>query len=202
MPDSPDHYPLPALHDRLRCGEPMAPDDLARLLLPLLGDDLARRFPHADEQLIHDSVIDALLEYFASPQRFDASRNVPLDRFLASAASRNLTNSLLAEQRRKRREKAVGSKKREADVALDPAARNIQREDLEHGRQQRCAILAALEDPLDKEVLALMLDGVRDTATFARILHLTDLPTREQREEVKRRKDRITRRLRRKGLLP
>jgi RNA polymerase sigma-70 factor (ECF subfamily) len=202
MRDPPDHDPLLALHHRLLRGDRLASEELARLMLPLLQEELTRRFPRADEQLVSDGVIDAVLDYCASPQQFDPSKDVPLDRFLATAAWRNVGNLLIGERRRRRREKKAGGEKREADVALEPAARNIRREEEEQWAERRSAILAALDDLKDREIMALRLDGVRDTAAYARILLITDLPIQRQREEVKRHKDRITRFLRRKGLLP
>jgi RNA polymerase sigma-70 factor, ECF subfamily len=201
MHDPPDQDSLLILHERLLRGDRLASEELARLVLPPLEEGIARRFPRADEQLTSDGVIDAVLDYCASPQQFDAGKNVPLDRFLATAAWRNVDNLLIGERRRRQREKKAGGGKHEADVALDPAARNIHREEEEQCAVRRDAILAALDDPKDKEIMALRLDGVRDTAAYARILSITDLPIQRQREEVKRHKDRITRFLRRKGLL-
>ena len=89
-----------------------------------------------------------------------------------------------------------------ADVALDPVARNIRQEELQQLDEKQAALFAALDDPKDKEILRLKLDGVRDTGDFARVLSITHLPVAQQREEVKRQKDRIIRFLRRKGLLP
>ena len=96
----------------------------------------------------------------------------------------------------------VGGKKRQQDVALDPVAGNIRREELRELEARKKAIFDALENPKDREIMALRLDGVRDTAAFARVLGITHLKELEQREQVRRHKDRINRFLRRKGLLP
>jgi len=201
MSDPPEEDPFPALHERLMHGDRLASEELARLVLPLLQGEMARRFPGTDDQLLSDGVIDAVLGYCACPGQYDPGQGVPLDRFLATAAWRNVSNLRTGERRRLRREKKVGGEKHETDVALDPAARNIQREEEEQHAARRAAILAALDDPKDREIMALRLDGVRDTAAYARILEITNLPTQRQQEEVKRHKDRITRSLRRKGLL-
>ena len=174
----------------------------SQAVLPFLLDEVARKFPRTDEQLVADGVIDAVLDYCTRPQQFDASHDVPLDQFLSAAAWRNVSNELRGERRRKQRERKVGGKKRESDVALDPAAGNIRQEELQELEEKRKAMLAALDDPKDKEMMALRLNGVRDTAAFARVLEITHLTERERREEVKRRKDRVVRFLRRKGLLP
>ena len=127
-----------------------------------------------------------------------------LDQFLFRSrhGGRGGEYELRGERRRKQRERKAGGEKRESDVALDPAAGNIRQEELQELEDKKKAMYDALDDPKDKEMMALRLDGVRDTPGFARVLEITNLTEREQREEVKRRKDRITRFLRRKGLLP
>lgn len=202
MRDPPDRSTLLALHSRLLAGDRLASDPLVQAVLPFLLDEVARKFPRTDDQLVADGVIDAVLDYCCRPQQFDASHDVPLDRFLSAAAWRNVGNELRGERRRKQRERKVGGKKQELDVALDPVAGNIRQEELRELEEKKKAIFDALDDPRDKEIMALRLDGVRDTAVFARVLGITHLAELEQREQVRRHKDRITRFLRRKGLLP
>lgn len=202
MRDPPDRDALHALHERLLSGDRLASEELLRVLLPSLQSEIARRFPRADEHLVSDGVIDSVFDYCVHPEQFDTSRNVPLDRFLATAAWRNVDNLLLGERRRKQRERKVGGEKREASVAFDPVARNILQEEERQRDERRAAMFDALDDPKDKEILALRLQGVRDAAPYAHILGITDLPLKKQQAEVRRHKDRITRFLRRKGLLP
>ncbi|MCS6897940.1 MAG: hypothetical protein NZM29_08210 [Nitrospira sp.] len=180
----------------------MASEELSRLILPYLFEEMSRRFPRVDPHLVSDGVIDAVLDYCKSPSTFDVSKAVPLDRFLATAAWRNVTNLAVGERRRKKREEKIGSKKRFVDVALDPVARKIQQEEEDAWRRRYTALLDALTDPKDKGILQLKLEGVRDTAAFAQVLRITHLPLEEQRKNVKRHKDRIIRFLRRQGLLP
>lgn len=201
MRDPPDRDALLALHARLLSGDRVASEALARCLLPHLIADVGRAFPRADEQLVADGVTDALLDYAERPAQVDTGRGVPLDRFLAVASRRNVDNLLRGERRRKAREREVGSRKREADVAQDPAAGNTRQEDLEAIAARRAAMDAALASSTDREVLGLILDGVKDTAKFARVMRLSHLPPPEQRKAVRRHKDRITRFLRRKGLM-
>jgi hypothetical protein len=79
-------------------------------------------------------------------------------------------------------------------------ARNIRQEELQQLEEKQAAMFAALDDPKDKEILALRLKGIRATAPYALILGSTHFPLKQQRAEVKRHKDRITRFLSRKGL--
>jgi len=117
------------------------------------------------------------------------------------AAHRNVANLGCGEQRRKQREQRTAATKCEADVALNPLARNIQREEREELERRRATMLAALKTERDRDILTLWLDGVKDNAAFATVLNVTHLPLDRQRVEVKRHKDRILRFLRRKGLL-
>jgi len=48
-----------------------------------------------------------------------------------------------------------------------------------------------------QQVLALMIDGVRETSAYAQILGITDLPEAAQRKQVKQVKDRLKKRLQR-----
>jgi RNA polymerase sigma-70 factor (ECF subfamily) len=201
MRDPPNRDALGALHKRLLDGDRLASEELSRLVLAPLVEELLRKFPGTDEHLIRDGVIDAVFDYCTDPQRFDAGREVPLDRFLATAAWRNVDNLLIAERRRKQRERRAGEKKREADVGLDPLARNIQQEELKEAEQKRQTLFAALKTQQDRDMLALWLEGVKDTREYARVLKITQLPFEHQKDEVYRNKERIVRFLRRRGLL-
>src|SRR5262245_26572683 len=154
MRDPPDRDTLHTLQDRLLLGDRLASEELSRLVLPALLEETARRFPRLDEQLVSDGVIDAVLDYCTRPQQFDAGKNVPLDRFLATAAWPNGDHRGRGERRRKRRERKVGGEKREADVALDPVAGNILQEELRQLGEKQAAMLDALNDPRDKEIWA------------------------------------------------
>ncbi len=54
-----------------------------------------------------------------------------------------------------------------------------------------------LPDPVDRAIVELMLDNVRDTAVYANVLGIQARPAKEQRADVKRYKDRLRKRLRR-----
>ena len=201
MLDPPDRATLEALHTRLCGGDRVASEQLVRLLLPYLSAAVAEGCPRIDEQLINDGVVDALLDYCATPAQFDATRGVPVESFLRTAARRNVANALRGERRRKERERKVGNEKHELTVADDPVAGNIRQEDLARLSERREAILVALTSPTDRDVIVLWLDGVRDSSAYAALLHITHLPTDEQRAEVEREKERILRFLRRRGLI-
>jgi hypothetical protein len=60
-------------------------------------------------------------------------------------------------------------------------------------------MMRLLQDPTDRQILALRLRGERRTAAFAAILNISHLPLEMQRREVKRAKDRIDKVIRRRG---
>src|SRR5581483_5201551 len=105
MRDPPDRDTLLSLHARLLSGDRLASEALMCLLLPHLVTAVARGFHRVDVQLVADGVTDALLDDSERPDQFDAGREVPLDRFLAAAAQRNVANLLRSEHRRKARER-------------------------------------------------------------------------------------------------
>jgi RNA polymerase sigma-70 factor (ECF subfamily) len=186
------------LHTRLLNGDRIAPEELVRLLLNPLSRELGRKFPHTDEHLVCDGVTDALLEYCAKPSNFDASRGIPLDRFLAQAAWRNLANIVRGETRRKGREKrAVFDLPCDEFVELDPAAGNFLQEEEIRRQQQAAELLEKVKDSVDKRVLELQLKGERRTKEFARVMNISHLSVEKQRREVKRAKDRIDKLLKR-----
>src|SRR5262249_26225715 len=146
MQNPPDRDVLGVLHERFLRGDRLASEELVRLLLPFLLENVGRRYRRVDEQFVFDGVIDALMDYCLRPQTFDSSRGAPLDQFLALAARRNVDNLLRGESRRKKREQAVGGRTRESDVALDPVAGNIHREERQQQDEKHAAMLDALED--------------------------------------------------------
>lgn len=197
MPKPGDAQQQLALHNRLLKGDRVAPEELAELLLDRLARELARRFPRTDKHLIYDGVTDALLEYCATPAGFDVSRGVPLDRFLAQAAWRNIANFLRGERRRKVREEKFVKYSEDDVVELHPSAGNtLQGEVLL--RQRLAELMQTLESPLDKRIFDLRMTGHRRTEEFAKVMGILHLPKDEQRREVKRAKDRIDKVLKRR----
>jgi hypothetical protein len=185
MPGGDDSVQLLELHRRLLTGDRTASEEVVRLLHASLTQEVSAQFPQTDQHIIWDSVIDAMLDYGARPQQFDAERGVPLKYFLRLAARRNVVNMLQGEQRRKAREKTAGHLWAATSVELDSAAGNLPRkEESTQRQQQQTALTNALQNPNDQQLLALRLQGVRRTEAFAKILGITHLPIETQRREV------------------
>jgi len=200
MPLRFDSSQLFKLHHRLCDGDRTAPDELAELILESLVEAIARQFPHTDEQIIWDGIVEAFLDYCARPSQFDERHRVPLDRFLQMASWRNVANALRGETRRRRHVETMARIDTTAAVELDPTAGNvIQQEDTTLIQRQQLGLMNTLQDPKDRQILALRLQGERRTEAFAEILGISHLPIEAQRREVKRTKDRIDKILRRHG---
>jgi len=194
---------LLAFHRRLCDGDRTAPDELAELILGPLVEQVARRYPHTDEQVVWDGVIEAFLDYCARPHQFDEGRGRLLDRFLHMASWRNVANTLRNNRRRRVHEEKVVRSFATSAVELDPVVGNLlQQEESERLHRQEDDFMSLLQDPKDRQILALRLQGERRTEAFAAVLGISHLPIEVQRREDKRAKDRIDKTIRRKGSHP
>jgi hypothetical protein len=189
-----------AIHDRLLGGDPVAPSLLVETYLPRLVGALGRAYPGVDPHLIETAATDAVLNLAKAPRRFDPSRG-PLFPYLRMDAVGDLRNSLQAARRDAARRASLEA------VELHPRPRNQQREDRDDPlerliRRADGALLADLcagFEPREREVIDLMADGERRTPVFAKVLDLGQLPPEEQARAVKRGKDRLLKRLRRRA---
>lgn len=191
MPEQNQFEALLLLHRRILEGDRVAPAELIELLLsPLIGE-MKHEYSTTDIHLISDGVTDALLEYCSRPGAFDQSRGVPLNRFLAKAAWRNVANLLRGETRRKAREAKAAELADQNIVELQPEAGNTLRNaalDIKHGNEELARLLP---DPTDLQIFKLKAMGERRTGEFAKVMGITNLSMEQQRREVKKAKDRI-----------
>ncbi|MGH9843056.1 MAG: hypothetical protein ACREEM_30320 [Blastocatellia bacterium] len=166
--------------------------EISELFLPPLAQSLKRRFPHlTDPHQTETAAIDSLLGYFANPEKFDPARSSLLG-YLCLDASRNLLNFL--KQQKKLVELRVSLTEYEAQAV-----------ETENPESQLLAavsplverVLAGVTDSTDRELVALMMDGVRETSAYAAVLGIADRPRHEQEKIVKRHKDRLKKTLRR-----
>jgi hypothetical protein len=190
-PSSPE-VSLLALHERLIGGDEAALNEAAERLLRLLQRALHRAFPRAPADWITDAAEDAILDYVRHPGQFDPRRQVWLERFLLPPAVRNLVNRAERERRLKHREEVYAAQAKPGALwGRSPLS------DPEEDAQFRVLVLAAAADDAEREALVLLLDGVCDTPALAKALGATDRPVAEQRQEVKRFRDRLIKRVRR-----
>ncbi len=188
-------------HQELVNGDHLAPSKIAELFLPLLARALHRKFHNiSDSHLVDIAVADALLSYLTEPQKFDPGRG-KLFTYLWIASQGDLLNRLQQERKhtsRKLDEKVVElpsyATVNRIQAEEDPEAILLLSEETLRVKEEVNAIIT---DEGDRAIVALMLDGIRETATYAEILGLKDRPFEEQTLLVKRTKDRIKVALRR-----
>ncbi len=198
---------LHTVYRRLLTQEPDAPNDFIELLLDPLIEALGSRFPDVSlSEMVSDVVIDALLKFVQTPERYQPERG-DLWNYLLLDVQGDMRNALSKKVRRQNKE-----------IVFDPVAHdlpdgNINIEEEVMQRLEGSSLLeevsaqtilkrfqSEITDPRDWQVLLLMFDGERSTSAFATILEIDHLPMDEQRRLVKRTKDRLRQRLKRYGV--
>lgn len=173
----------------------------ANLYFDRLIETLRRSSRQPDDQMITEAAVGALLERCAGRQQSEGEEHL-LPSLLTIAARRNLANLNASEERRKKRERKAAQRNPEKCVALDPAARILSSEDRTRLAARVAEIRQALKNPRDQEFFLAWVGGVRRAQEFGLLLGTAHLPPEQQRQEVKRHKDRIRSLLKREGLLP
>lgn len=192
---------LHELHRLLVDGDPIAPARLAELLIPLLVYRLSKRYPNiADTHLVETAVHDAFLSYIEKPEQYNPSL-LPLDSYLRMSADGDLRN-LLNRSSHQTYPRQLGQ-----IVELDALPAELQVEDrsgptVEDEVLNRNAsiwqhLATLVDDPVDYELVMLMMENERRTTEYAIVLGMSHLSPDDQAREVKRHKDRLKKQLQR-----
>lgn len=197
------------LHQQLLAGDPTLLADIAQLALEPLIALLRREFPDIDDHLLQEKAADALLEYGKNPAGANARSGAGVMGFLVMRGKSRVLSGIQRERRRERAEGYFAHGLRSdaiqnpvelrfvrgehhsegpSDTVAAPSTDPVERLDLETRVQD---LLAGARSELDQEILRLMLDGVRATSDYARLLGIADRPMKEQRRIVKQHKDRL-----------
>jgi hypothetical protein len=189
------------LHSQLLSGDLLASSRIADLFLPLISRGLHHKFHSIpDQSLVDAAAADALMQYFTRPEKFDPKRG-KLFGYLWMSAQGDLLN--LLDRDRKLAKRHVDEKvvEFESPSAEEYLGRSIDPEETLLRSEQAALIndrvRQIIEDETDLKLVDLMLDGVRETISYAEVLSITDRPEQEQSMTVKRAKDRIKVALRR-----
>jgi len=186
-------------HQRLLAGDdPTAFAELAEgIYQELVRHISARAGPFADPALVEEAVGQALLDYNAFPDRYDPQRG-SLRAYLVVVAHRRFLKAQQKERRRSWRNVSLTTDDGTDDILEAP-------DELEAliARIRVAEVWPLVEqafpDPQDRQVLLLIMNGVREMAAFAKALGITHLSEDEQTQHVNRAKNRIKKRLRRIG---
>jgi hypothetical protein len=193
------------LHQRMIASDPIAPAEIAEFFLlhrqPTLPDILRGLYPQlADPHVIDMAVDDALLDYLKQPDHFDPDI-IPLCSFLRMVADRNVRN--LIHPTKLQSHTIQMSDFVELDASGAEYELDIQDDfDLEDYVAIRNSgvwprLREILPDERDRQVLRLMMEGIRDTSAYAEVLAISHLPAEDRTREVKRHKDRVKKHLQR-----
>jgi RNA polymerase sigma-70 factor, ECF subfamily len=193
------------LHQKLSRGDLLASSDICLTFREFLMDWLWRRYPRIDEHFIGSAVNETLIDYLQHPDRYDPEK-LELFSYLCMTARRDLSNLLRNEQRHHHgRESWNVVENVSADGNTlgggDPAVPLEQAEE-ECRMNETLARLSVDWPEQERAVLDLMLRGERSTSVCADLLGIADRPFQEQQREVNKVKERIIKRLRRKGGRP
>ncbi|HLW00261.1 MAG TPA: hypothetical protein VKT82_16460 [Ktedonobacterales bacterium] len=206
MKATPEEY---AWHQRLLAyDDSTAPAEMAEWLYEaLMRETYARVCATAvggvssvDTALVEEAVGQALLDYLEGPERYDPEL-ASLQRYLVMAAHRDFQNMSQKEARQTRSQRyltLLTPEQEEPDLIDEQQDidRVIARIDAENLWLQ---VQAYFPDPIERQIVGLLVDRVRSSQPYVQLLGLTHLSADEQAEAVKRVKDRLARRLRRIG---
>lgn len=190
------------LYQALGSPVPTATADFARAYLPHLAGWLQATNRRVSADLCDEAAVETLYNFLAASTRFDADRSKSLLGFLRLSARRDLLNLLRREARHKHdglEENAVElapSSGKYSGKVPGPLQLLCDQEDEEERRLFLEKLRATLNES-EQRVLELMLDGVRGTQRYVEAMAVADLPLPEQRQQVKRVKDRINKRAQR-----
>ena len=210
MPELPDQTTSDEYHLNLYqwmvSGDPTAQSDLICALLPLLVDWLGRTVSHACPDLREQAAEDALLNLIKNPDSFQPEK-ASLQTFLRMSAKGDVLNLMAREKNRTGKEISLNLVEQSPDAGKylgredDPSSALQAAEDRKRGWAKLAA--RGVLDGLSKEELSaleLLLEGEKTTSAFAEVLGITHLSMQEQRTQVNRVKDKLKRRLQRKGI--
>ena len=186
-----------AIHKRLKAGDPTATAELAENALDLLCHHLRCRFPVTrDQDFIDDAATETLVSYMKRPDQYNPLK-MKLRGYLEMAAEADLQNAFDKEKRRREREPHDSGVELSEIVGKESSGEG-EAEDCEAGELTR-AVCGLFKDPADQQLARLVIERERSTEKFAAVLGITHLPVAEQRQIVKRRKDRIKKILHARG---
>lgn len=193
---SKDRERLRLLHERLIGSDPSAPSELFVDLQKPLARVMYGRFRDAGLSWSDaaDIATDAIVAHLSAPHRFQPER-ASLFTYLVVIANGDALN-LIRDRGKERKNYArlVELSAADGNITDDGGCRRLDAEKL-----LRTHIDEIAETDMDRRVLDLMLQGEQETAAYAVVLEIEDLPAPEQRSLVKQHRDKIEKRLKRLG---
>lgn len=191
---------LHLIHHALLSGDPTAPRRLDTACTRPLRRILKRRYAVLPEEALTDAVTDTLLAFILHPERYDPRRGTILN-YLVQVGSHKILDQL--RRLRRRREVYVGGTVELSLVEVKHYPEEIAR--LEPfsdpdalPAEMETLLNEILPDPRDRRVWDLLCQGRTAPSDYAEVLGITHLPPEMQRTAVKRHRDRVYQRVRRR----
>ncbi|MCY4579975.1 MAG: hypothetical protein OXD31_13150 [Chloroflexi bacterium] len=188
------------LHNRLLSHDPVATEELFTIVAPELEKHLRAWFPGlavgVDPDIYLSAVYEALTDYFKNPSKYDPTRS-GLMTYLRLACRRDMQNLLARESRHAAGRISLESVEFSLSDGNDVSERVADSLD----SKRLVADLTRGMTSEERAVFSLMMEGERSTRVAAEAMNIGHLVYEEQAKRVKRVKDRIKKRMRRRGLL-
>ncbi len=194
------HWQLQKHQQIVNEDSPTAFAQLSELALPHLIEFLQHEFRQVEVHLHETAAIDSLLTYHDAPEKYDPEK-LSLFAYLRMAARHDLLNAIDRSNRQKRPllnidEPAIQNQLvTESDMDSEPFYLEQWLDNGDSSKQTMLRQFEAQLDTTDRQLFLLMLNGVRETEPYAEIMALASQPVAKQRQEVKRAKDRLTKKL-------
>ncbi len=192
------------LHQRIVQEDPIAFAELCEKALDHLVLFLRAQFPQQSSHQQEQTAIDCLLSYQRRPAQFNPKK-LSLLAFLRMAARYDMMNAIDKHRRHSQRITSLddpttllrlpGDDTLNEHIAFDEWLH----EHTDLSFQEILELLDAELDEEEKQMMFLMMEGVRESRPYAELLGFTDDDDASQRKEVKRAKDRLNKKLRRFG---
>lgn len=192
------HEQCLALHIKIMAGDVTASAELAELLLPVLTERLSKKHPTVfDPDLVDTAVTDALLNYLKDPSSYKPQKS-SLIGYLFMSANGDLINYLkpkVLERNSIQLTEDVELQDRYAEISIESSVAvddvNVEEEAFARLSFVNSKLQELFPDHKDQDLVVLMLDGVRETGEYAKVLGIDHLSISEQQVIVKNHKDRI-----------
>jgi len=187
------------LHERLLSLDPVATEELFTIAAPELERHLRARFPSlapgVDPDIYLSAVYETLTDYFKNPGKYNAAKS-GLMTYLRLACRRDLQNLLAKEFRHASVRISLESVEFSLSDGNDVSERVADNLD----SQQLISDLTQGMTSEERAVFSLMVEGERSTRVAAEAMNIGHMALEEQAKRVKRVKDRIKKRMRRREL--
>jgi RNA polymerase sigma-70 factor (ECF subfamily) len=186
-------------HARLIAGDNLITAELAEIFFPALCESAERKYHYlSDLHLVTIAAEEAFLSYLTHPEKFDPQKS-SLIGYLFMATRFNVIDKLRASKKNFVGLDPSTLERMVEGETTDPESKLIGKEEAEFAPSSPAMrrMFSVVTDPIDREVVKLMMEGERKTEVYAQVMGIHHLPVVEQRMKINQAKDRLKQALRR-----